>query len=112
MRTSPAEVADEPASINYSLRSILEPIDLSKLFPSHQPLEVELGSGDASFLAAYAALHPSHNFIGIERLLGRLRKLERKARRAGLRNVRGIRIESSYFLRYLLPAHSVSAIHI
>jgi len=31
-----------------------------------------------------------HNFIGIERLLGRIRKMDRKARRAGLINLRGM----------------------
>ena len=82
------------------------------MFPAPQPLEVEFGSGDGSFLAEYARQHPEHNFIGVERLLGRIRKLERKGRRAGLTNLRGVRIESSYFLEYLLPVHSVDALHI
>jgi tRNA (guanine-N7-)-methyltransferase len=75
-------------------------------------LEVELGSGDGSFLVHYARQHPEHNFLGVERLLGRLRKLDRKGRRAGLTNMRGVRIESSYFLRYLLPIRSAAAIHV
>jgi tRNA (guanine-N7-)-methyltransferase len=57
-------------------------------------------------------LHPGHNFIGVERLLGRMRKLDRKGRRAGLTNLRGVRIESSYFLEYLLPPGSAVALHI
>jgi tRNA (guanine-N7-)-methyltransferase len=105
---SPIAVPD----LIYPLTSILERIDLERLFPKAQPLEVELGSGDGSFLFEYAALHPERNFIGIERLLGRLRKLDRKGRRAGLTNLRGLRIESSYFLQYLLPAHSAAALHV
>src|SRR5581483_6942276 len=73
---------------------------------------VELGSGDGSFLVNYARLHPERNFLGVERLLGRLRKLDRKALRAGLTNLRGLRIESAYFLEYLLPRHSAAALHI
>jgi len=96
----------------YTLPSILERINLASLFPSGQPVEVELGSGDGSFLVEYAGRHPGHNFIGVERLLGRLRKLDRKGRRAGLTNLRGVRIESSYFLEYLLPPGSVIALHI
>ena len=96
----------------YTLPSIVERIDLAELFPRDQPLEVELGSGDGSFLAEYARLHPGHNFIGVERLLGRIRKLDRKGRRAGLTNLRGVRIESSYFLEYLLPPRSAVALHI
>jgi tRNA (guanine-N7-)-methyltransferase len=99
-------------SLIYELPSIVERLDLARLFPKNQPLEVELGSGDASFLAEYAGLHPERNFIGVERLLGRLRKLDRKGHRAGLTNLRGARIESSYFLEWLLPAHSAAALHI
>ena len=99
-------------SLIYTLPSIVERIDLAKLFPTDQPLEVELGSGDGSFLAEYARRHPEHNFIGVERLLGRIRKLDRKGRRAGLTNLRGVRIESSYFLEYLLPPRSAVALHI
>jgi hypothetical protein len=77
-----------------------------------QPLEVELGCGDASFLVEYARRNPAKNFIGVERLLGRLQKLDRKGRRAGLKNLRGVRIESAYFLQYLLPPHSAQALHI
>ena len=39
-------------------------------------------------------------------------KLDRKGRRAGLTNLRGVSIESSYFLQYLLPPNSASALHI
>lgn len=96
----------------YQLSTILEPLDLPGLFLQPQPLEVELGCGDASFLIEYAALNPATNFIGVERLLGRMQKLDRKGRRAGLNNVRGVRIESSYFLRHLLPPASATALHI
>ena len=71
-----------------------------------------MGSGDGSFLVEYASQHPDRNFIGVERLLGRIRKLERKARRSALSNVRGVRIESAYFLEYLLPPNSAIALHI
>ncbi|MEK7707174.1 MAG: tRNA (guanosine(46)-N7)-methyltransferase TrmB [Verrucomicrobiota bacterium] len=101
-----------PANLIYPLPSILERLDLAKLFPKTQPLEVELGCGDASFIAEYAKLHPEQNLIGVERLLGRIRKLDRKGRRAGLTNLRGVRIECAYFLEYLLPPHSATALHV
>jgi len=101
-----------PASLLYGLLSIVERIDLRQLFGRDQPLEVELGSGDSSFLVEYARRNPDHNFIGVERLLGRIRKLDRKGRRAGLVNLRGVRLECSYFLEYLLPPHSATALHV
>ena len=94
------------------LCSIVEPLKLVELFPHAWPLEVELGCGDASFLVNYAQKHPQINFIGVERLLGRMQKLDRKGRRAGSVNLRGVRIESSYFLQFLLPPHSASAVHV
>ncbi|MGH7940971.1 MAG: tRNA (guanine(46)-N(7))-methyltransferase TrmB [Limisphaerales bacterium] len=99
-------------SLIVELRSIVEPLDAGNLFPKRQPLEIELGCGDASFLVELAQRRPGKNFIGVERLLGRITKLDRKGRRAGLKNIRGVRIESAYFLRYLLPPHSASVLHI
>ena len=100
------------ASLICDLPSLVGRIDLAGLFPEARLLEVELGCGDASFLAGYARQNPQKNFIGVERLLGRISKLHRKGSRAGLSNLRGVRIESAYFLQYLLPPHSVSALHI
>lgn len=108
----PHSTAPETPSLIHPITSIIERLDLSAMFPAAQPLEVELGSGDGSFLVNYAKLHPERNFMGVERLLGRLRKLDRKARRATLANVRCLRIESAYFLEYLLPRASAAALHI
>ena len=94
------------------LASIIEPLDVSSLFPEPQPLEIELGCGDASFLVEYARRNPAKNFLGVERLLGRIQKLHRKGSQLALTNLRGVRIESAYFLQYLLAPHTASALHI
>ncbi len=109
----PEGTSPRPAdTLIVSITSIVERLELAKLFPRPQSLEVELGSGDGSFLVEYAARRPERNIIGVERLLGRIRKLDRKGRRVGLANLRGVRIESSYFLEYLLPPHTAEVIHI
>ncbi|MDB6112511.1 MAG: tigr00091: trna ((7)-)-methyltransferase [Pedosphaera sp.] len=107
-----ADAAVAAPTLIYKLTSIVKRLEPTQIFPQTQPLEVELGSGDGSFLVNYAKLHPERNFLGVERLLGRLRKLSRKGLRAGLTNLRGLRIESAYFVEYLLPPQSVSALHI
>jgi tRNA (guanine-N7-)-methyltransferase len=101
-----------PPSLLVELTSVTERLDLAKLFPKPQPLEVELGCGDSTLTVAYAALHPERNFLGVERLMGRIVKLDKKGRRLGLTNLRGIRIESAYLLEWLLPANSVGAMHV
>jgi tRNA (guanine-N7-)-methyltransferase len=108
----PNSVNASAGNLVYELPSILRPLALAELFPRCQPLEVELGCGDASFLVSCARQNPERNYMGIERLLGRIRKLDRKGRRAGLSNLRGLRIESTYFLRYLLPPHAADALHV
>lgn len=103
---------NQPASLIYAPPSIVKPLVLAELFTVTQPLEVELGSGDGSFLINYAGLHRGRNFLGVERLLGRLRKIDRKGRRLGLVNLRAIRVEAAYFLEYLLPPECAAALHI
>jgi len=101
-----------PDALIHRLASVVERLDWTAVYPVPQPVEVELGSGDGSFLAQYAQLHPERNFLGVERLLGRLRKLERKGRRAGLQNLRGLSLEAGYFVKYLLLPESVQAFHV
>lgn len=112
MQSDSRQIKPIAGTLIHKAESILESLDLENLFPKPQPLEVELGSGDGSFLVKYAALHQDYNFIGVERLLGRLRKTEKKGLRAGLTNLRLMRIEASYFLEFLLPEKSVSALHV
>lgn len=94
------------------LSSVLAPPDLAGWFGRVAPLEVDLGSGDGGFLLRYAPQHPERDFLAVERLLGRIRKLDRKAPRMGLTNLRALRVDAAYLVRYLLPADSVTAAHI
>lgn len=110
--TANFETRDDVGSILYRPRSIVGRLRWTELFSTEHPVEVELGSGDGGFLVQYAAAHPEHNFLGVERLLGRIRKIDRKGRRLGLINLRAIRLEASYLVQYLLPLDSVRALHI
>ena len=96
----------------YRPPSYIDRLDLSAVFSKPQPVEVELGAGDGSFLIQWAQRNPQHNFLAVERLLGRVRKIVRKGTRGGLQNVRVIRIEASYFLEYMLPHQSVTRLHV
>jgi len=83
-----------------------------ELYAADQPLEVDVGCGKGRFLVSRAEAHPHINFLGIDRLLRRLRKVDRKIRRRGLENVRLLRIEASYAVEYLLPTVSVNAFYV
>lgn len=103
---------NEEKTLIFKPESYVQRLDWGCVFAQAQPIEVELGSGDGSFLANYARLHPERNFLGVERLLGRLRKLNKKALRAGLMNVALLRLEASYVIEFLVPPESIDALHI
>lgn len=77
-----------------------------------RPFEVDLGCGDGSFLMEMAREFPERDFLGVERLLGRVRKVCKKATRRGLGNARVLRLDSRYVVEWLLPADSVSRLHL
>ena len=77
----------------------------AEIFPDRPdaPIEVDLGCGDGTFLASMGAHFPERNFLGIERLLGRVKGTCRRAGAAGCANVRVLRLESEYSVGWLLP---------
>lgn len=58
-----------------------------------------------------SAHYPERRFLGVERLLGRVRGVCSRADREGLVNVRVLRLESSYFLEWFICPGSISRLH-
>lgn len=104
--------APSTASLMFQPDDWVNPLPLERMFPLRQPLEVDVGCGKGRFLLARAAACPGINYLGIDRMLKRLRKVDRKAARSGLANVRLVRVEAAYAIRHLLPSASVSAFYI
>ena len=75
-------------------------------------LEIDLGSGKGRFLLARAAKFPETNFLGIDRMLRRIRKVDNRARRMDLDNVRLMRVEAYYAVAYLIPAAAVDVYYV
>ena len=94
------------------IEDICARLDWRELFGNEHPVELDLGAGDGGFALAYSKQHPEINLLAVERLLGRVRKIEKRAARAGLGNLRVLRLEFGYTVRYLLPPESVSIAHI
>jgi tRNA (guanine-N7-)-methyltransferase len=87
-------------------------LERAEVCRADRPLEVDLGCGDGSFLMAMAERYPERDFVGVERLLGRVRKVCRKATRRGLENARVLRLDSQYVVEWLLPEAAVSRLHL
>lgn len=99
--------------VRLTAQTVLDPVGLDALFPHPgRPVEVDMGCGKGRFLLARAARRPDVNFLGVDRLLGRIRKIARKAARAGAANVRLLRMDAYYTATYLIPDAGVRAYHI
>ncbi|HXY60253.1 MAG TPA: tRNA (guanosine(46)-N7)-methyltransferase TrmB [Chthoniobacterales bacterium] len=92
------------------LDTYLAPLDLLAIFGRTAPLHVDLGCGDGSFLCELARRNPEGNFLGIDKLAGRVAKACRKS--AQLENVRVLKVETSYAVRYLLRENAVEAFYL
>ena len=90
--------------------TLFAPLDLLAIFGRKAPLQVDLGCGEGSFLYELASQNPHCNFLGVEKLAGRVAKACRKSEH--LTNVRVLNLESSYAVRYLLPERSVETFYL
>jgi len=91
---------------------LCQPLLLGEIFGNDHPVEIDLGSGSGKFLIETGLRYPERNFLGVERLLGRVRKTRRKACHHSLANVRVLRVEIDYAVRYLLLSNSISRFHL
>jgi len=86
------------------------PLDLLAVFGREAPLQVDLGCGGGDLLCELAQRNPRKNFLGTEKLAGRVAKACRRS--AHLENVRISNVESAYAVRYLLPEASVETFYL
>lgn len=105
-------ISPTAAAVEFIPANYFAPLNLREVFPREAPLEVDIGCGDGAYLAALAQQNPEHNYLGIERLAGRIRSACNRIARQRLANVRVLLIEASYAVAYLLPPQSIAAFHI
>src|SRR3712207_1136762 len=100
------------AAIEYVPGEDTQVLDIEALFASASaPLEVDLGCGDGSFLAALAARAADRNYLGVEQMIGRVRSSCRRIGRFQLTNARIVRGEIAATVA-MLPSNSVDVFHL
>ena len=113
MKNEPCSLIHSYAGLRIIPTDWAAPLDLTAAFGrAPQRLEVDLGCGKGRFLLARAAAHPETLFLGLDRQTRRLAKVERKAQRAQLANIRLLYAEAAYAVTHLLPFGSVTAYYI
>jgi tRNA (guanine-N7-)-methyltransferase len=91
----------------------LNPIDFRNSFDRpEQPFEIDLGCGKGRFLLARARKFPETNILGIDRLLNRIKRLDKKIVRQSLFNARVLRGDGYYTVTYLIPPESVDTYYV
>lgn len=111
MAKSAAKAAPGPGLDPWlSSQRLFPPYVWSEVFGRSAPVELDLGAGDGVYVEARARREPAKDFVAVERLLGRATKIAKKAVRGELRNLRILRLESSYFLRNLCGPGTVDVI--
>lgn len=117
----PQSIAAEAVAVNPQhppLRFLLtpdavsEPISFNTVFPPHAPLEVDVGAGKGRFLLARARVNPQVCYVAIERMLGRVRKIDKKLVHHDLANVRIIHLEAYTALQCLFPLNCIQTVYI
>lgn len=88
------------------------PIDWSALFGNVNPLALEIGCGIGDFIVSTATDNPDRNFIAIDFYNKGCWKTCRRIDRAGLTNVRVLRVEARCFITDLIPPGSLTAVYI
>jgi tRNA (guanine-N7-)-methyltransferase len=111
--TQPLNVLPRPAMAGELVPAdYFRKLERAEICRGDRPLEIDLGCGDGSFLMEMAREFPDRDFLGVERLLGRVRKVCKKITRRHLDNARVLRLESRYTVEWLLPEASVSRLHL
>jgi tRNA (guanine-N7-)-methyltransferase len=91
----------------------IDPTDFRDCFDApEQPLHVDIGCGKGRFLLARAEQFPGINFLGIDRMLNRVRKIDKKAQRRKLDNIRLLRVDGYYVTTFLFPPETVDTYYV
>jgi tRNA (guanine-N7-)-methyltransferase len=88
------------------------PLDGRTVFGNDQPVEVEVGSGKGLFLLTAARACPRVNFLGIEIVRKYVLFSATRVAKRALPNVRLVQADARLFLRDVVPASSLQAIHV
>jgi tRNA (guanine-N7-)-methyltransferase len=101
-------LASSPGANILRVHDITKPLE----FDLTRPLEIEVGCGKGRFLVSRAKQNQDCDFLGIERMLERVRLFDGKCRREGISNAKVLRLEALYTFHYLLPDHHARKVYV
>jgi len=88
------------------------PLDFAQAFGRRAPVVAEVGFGMGETTARIATQNPQTNYLGIEVHAPGVGSLLKQVGEAGLENVRVVRHDAVEVMREMIPAASLTAIHV
>ena len=113
-----ARIWANPKAREIGQRALITPddrvftIDPPAIFGRRAPVEIEIGAGKGEFIVECAAEFPDRDFIAVELSSTITRVLAVRCGRAGLDNIRVVRMDARTLVNLMLADSSVSAYHI
>ena len=83
-----------------------------QIFGNDKPVIIEFCCGNGQWIGAKAKAHPEFNWIGVDRLFERARKVWARIHREERDNLFIACSEALIFVRHYVPSHSVHAIYV
>lgn len=90
----------------------IKTLNLNSLFPTEQPLYLEIGSGKGEFISTYSVLNPECNILGLETAPKRIDNTLRKLSPDRHPNVRLMRLFVDPALATIFPPESIAGVFI
>jgi tRNA (guanine-N7-)-methyltransferase len=99
-------------SCQITLRDLAGPDPFQRLFGRRGRVELEIGCGKGRFIIRSAGSFPDVDFLAVEQAGRFFRVARQRAERRRLPNLRLIRTEALFLVRYVIPTASVDAVHV
>jgi tRNA (guanine-N7-)-methyltransferase len=112
MRGSRNEIPATAAAFEIIPEDDSRALDLEAIFGRVAPLEVDLGCGDGAFLSELAAQNRDRDFLGVERMLGRIHGACKRFARLELTNARILSVDIAQAVQQLLAPGSVEVFYL
>jgi len=84
----------------------------SDVFENHRPVKIEYCSGNGDWVAYQAQQDPESNWVAVEKLFGRVRKIWSKAKNYNLENLLCVCGEALYTTSTYFPPESVAEVYV
>ena len=103
---------DLPGDLELMPGRVSGPLNFAELFGRSASVEIEVGVGKGRFVLEQAASRPDVDFLALEWSLKHLRVAKERAGRRRIGNARFYRADARHVLGHLVPASSISRLHV